>query len=224
MTKADKVGLTPRSFAAEMARNPIQHHTRWFVGVDPDGHNTGLAWAQATWTTPMTGPVKIESVRGSLVRIPPRMRGLDAADAMVDTLGERLREVATLIGGHATLVAEAQQIYAREEMPRAEIVAKANDLLKLGLVTGAALAFARQYKWAYTSELPADWKQQKKKEAHHSQIVRRLGDVQDVQFDTHRGLKGIPAIYGHAMDALGLALWAADRAAAGTLAAFTPSR
>lgn len=214
----------PRSFAAELAKTPIQHVSRWFVGIDPDGHNTGVAWVHAEWTLPMTGPVKILEAFATLVSIPARLSGLEAVDAMTDVLGNHLNIIAmTRIMPQVTLVAEAQRVYPREEMTRSEVIAKANDLLRLAQITGAALAFANRLNWSYTSELPADWKQQKKKAAHHTHIRARLASV-PVTMGEKFNLVTMPAKYGHAMDALGLGLWAAERAAAGTLVDYTPAQ
>jgi len=213
---------TPRSFAAEMAKTPIKANGRWFVGVDPDGHDTGVAWLHAAWTSPLTGPVVISEVHAGLASIPKNLRGLDAVDAMVGALSKSLNDIRNLTKGKITLVAEAQQVYPREEMARAELVAKANDLLKLAQITGAALAIADRFSWDYTSELPAQWKQQKKKDAHHKQIEHRLRDV-DVLIGGAFSLLNRPAKYGHAMDAIGLALWAADRESSGTLEAHIPA-
>ena len=189
------------------------------IGLDPDLHTSGLAIGQATWKVPRLAPPTITSIVADLVRVPSQLRGLEAADAMAAQLAIAIEKRAPVLGNDVIVVIESQQVYPDEDMPRNEMVAKANDLLRLSHVSGAMAATAAARRWQFTSVLPFDWKGTKAKDKHHIHIRDRLVGMAVTVGGQPFGKQS--AMYGHAVDAIGLVLYGIEEASRGLLPVYT---
>jgi hypothetical protein len=186
------------------------------IGVDPDLHSSGVAIVNVVWSEPPIAPMRIVSAWAKLVEIPTRLIGVAAADAMVNALAEDPFARA-VHDGQVLLIAEGQQVYPDEDMKRSELIAKANDLLRLAQVTGGAQAIATGRGWHQRSVLPSTWKQQKGKDVHQKvHIPDRFAGV-PVTIGGHYTFDNYPARFNHAIDALGLAQWGAVEAFRGRI-------
>jgi Holliday junction resolvasome RuvABC endonuclease subunit len=190
-----------------------------FIGIDPDLHNTGWAMVTAEWTTPRTAATKYTELSGGLLSVKSSLRGLDAANASITRLAELITPYDFDAAQPPVLVAEGQQVYPDPDADRAEIIGKANDLLMLAQVTGAALGIAIKRGCSAHAVLPRTWKGQKKKEPHQLHLLSQVCGLglAGATLDGHL-ISKLPQKYNHAMDAVGIALWAAEQASMGLLA------
>lgn len=168
-----------------------------YGGFDPDLGSSGLAIASVS----VSSHGRRELARLDLWEIKRRgkARGLRAANAMV----EQIHAVTERFASDEATV-EGQQVYPDPKMPRAEILAKANDLVMLGHVSGAAqVAFLRVRSDAEIL-LPSQWKGNRSKEAMHPAIERLAAAAPVVMVN---GAPGHAVTAGiHALDAAGMAL------------------
>ena len=181
------------------------------LGVDPDGDTTGIALVTASLSFPPSGPAAIQQAR--LYLCCGQGRDLDGVVVMIN-------ELYTTIGGavgRATrpvdaLFVEAQQVYPTPNQDPRERVAKANDLLRLAQVTGAAQAYGRVANIPVVQAvLPATWKGQQKKAHTLATVQQRFESATlTVADDPVCGLAALPRKYGHAIDAAGIALYGID--------------
>lgn len=207
------------SLIDRMRAAPRTTRTLRILGVDPDADTTGWAYIDAV----------LDSHAGLTIRrvylglIVPDQRGLadlEQAQVMIEAV------VAFTLPGFPALdgvFVESQRIYPTpDEDPRTR-VAKANDLLRLAQVTGAVQAWAmcHAHQPYVRAVPPADWKGQQRKEHTLAQLQKRLDSVPVLAAYPWRGkptelelyghdLNNLPASCGHAIDALGIAVWGAN--------------
>jgi hypothetical protein len=177
-----------------------------FTGFDPDLHTAGLGQAvvgTSSYGRKRLGPVKIRTLT-----IPSRFKGITAANEMIETI----HAARDLFTGQRGIV-EGQQVYPPKTAGRdaiAKLVGQSNDLLMLGLVSGAAAAVLLKNRVDVTVVLPAAWKAQAKKPAMHASAVSLLKkDRPEVHVEgaLHLDLDDlVETSSGHAMDALCMAL------------------
>lgn len=189
-------------------------------GFDPDGDTTGWARLQSTLETPARGPARVTGVMIGIVEPSSgRRRDLDQAEAMVRAVYDHRSR----LGGCALpthVFVEAQQVYPTPDEDPRKRVAKANDLLRLAQVTGAVQAIAHAEGACFVRALlPATWKGQQQKDVTIATCMQRLqgvpiqlirrGTEPPEQVDALR-LDKLPGKLGHALDALGIALYGLD--------------
>ena len=125
---------------------------------------------------------------------------------------------------------ESQRVYPTPDEEPQTRVAKANDLLRLAQVTGAVQAWAQlsynhrksvDPKVIIEAVAPATWKGQQRKEHTVAEVMKRIplvpihvdyplrGELVSADIQG-QDLYGLPASMGHALDALGIALWGLD--------------
>lgn len=176
-------------------------HEQWravrYAGFDPDLGSSGLAIATVAVST--HGRRALSRLDLWEIKRSGKARGLQAANAMV----EQIHAMAELfIADEATV--EGQQVYPDPKMERAEILAKANDLVMLAHVSGAAMtAFLRSRTDAQIL-LPAQWKGNRSKEAMHPEIIKMATAAPVVTVNGNREPASVAGI--HALDAAGMAL------------------
>jgi len=177
-----------------------------FVGIDPDLHNLGFALVDAE------GHV----LKVNVVRVPKSFKGEEAVAEMISEAPRNLDfwvpEEVCRRGFTAAI--EGQQIYYGKSQVRPD------SLLLLAQVAGAA-ACAMRICGASTIILPRPrkWKGEVPKPIHQARILSRLGwaykKTQGYSYPTdppkHLGSLR-PEEWKHVVDAIGLALWARDRA------------
>ncbi len=206
------------SLLDRLRTSPTTTHRVRFIGIDPDLHDTGWAAVLAEWTTPRTAATKYTDLTGGLLSVKASLRGLDAANASSKAVARLLWQDAFLDNIPTVIVAEGQQVYPKIDVDRAEIIGKANDLLMLAQVTGAALGAAEVRGLLASAVLPRTWKGQKDKEIHQDKILIQVCNkgLGATTLDGHL-ISKLPPKYKHAVSAIGIALWAAEQASMGLL-------
>lgn len=185
-------------------------------GVDPDLRTTGWGklYGEVRW--PATGkPTIRKAVIGLIEAADKHLRELDQAQSMIDAIAE-----SSVFAGEITAVfVEAQQVYPDKDETPKDRVAKANDLLRCAQVTGTIQGIARMcLVRRVAAVLPAQWKGQSKKHVTIEAIRERIPDVRVdimrrgrvVEQVVGKDLDKIQAMYGHALDALGIAIYGLD--------------
>ncbi len=183
---------------------------RRILGIDPDTTATG--WALLTVSAD-AGPRGF-SFEVGVVRAKGRL-AVDRAPAMAAGLREQLATV-----GPLDVVAIEWQ-HARPGDPRPD------NIVAVGAAAGMALAAAVQNGARYLLPIPSDWKGTIDKAVHQWKILRAIGaPVQpmavtvnlELPAEVRRILDLVPEFQGiltsqrtHALDALGLALWASKQ-------------
>lgn len=191
----------------EAVVQPSQH----YLGIDPDLHSTALAIISRTPDNP-DGMVSIKKVK--IIRIPDSLKKSCPAVYMAIT-PNLLKEDITVSG----LAMEGQEVFSTRMRG-----GNPQDIIHLAQMAGvlmqkAVAAFAP--KQVFMPE-PVQWKGSVPKEIHHARICRRLG----LEYSLRGGTSGLYAVpkdhkkiapdinagdWKHAMDAVGLALYAMDR-------------
>jgi hypothetical protein len=214
------------SLIAQLRATPPVTQSFWLLGVDPDADTTGWAFVHASVST-HSPPVVFRAFLGLII---PEKRGLadlQQAQAMVEAVTDFWPP--NQVDPRAVFV-ESQRVYPTPDEEPQTRVAKANDLLRLAQVTGAVQAWAQlsynhrksvNPKVIIEAVAPATWKGQQRKEHTEAELVKRLDSVPVHASYVHRGqpteldlyghdLGNLPASCGHAIDALGIALWGLD--------------
>lgn len=185
------------------------YHDMLYAGVDPDLHDTAIAWL-----TPKREVVKID-----IVRVPQKLKGLDAANAMAVALVQA--SLGPPIEPYETVILTVESQAYRSGASGGKRRANPEDLIPLATVAGAALArvlWSAMRRATSTLVLPEDWKGQRPKLVHQKEICKKLGWSYDEKRDfvvPHEEIvkrleahcNMIPADWKHALDAIGLALW-----------------
>lgn len=177
-----------------------------WLGLDPDTHNCPLAMLSeerpsmgADWSKE-----PIETVRGWLTvrvyRVLAKLTAERAGLAMIEQI--RAFNWGVGIFEKATLAVEMQHFAPGQK-------ARPQDIARLTLISGAALGAILADR--YLAPLPVQWKGSVPKKIHHARIARHLG------WELRDGVPADPAVralceretdWKHALDAIGLALWA----------------
>lgn len=140
-------------------------------GFDPDLSTCGHAIILVHYRTDVLGVFKIDSVIMSRIEVAcDKLKGLPKACSMVDAI-HKYELYSTVI---ALSFVESQQVYPDPDMDRGEMVAKANDLLRLAHVSGAYHQKALDADHAVYVMLPHEWKGNRPKEAMHADVVRDI--------------------------------------------------
>lgn len=201
---------------------PAQAKRRRITGFDPDTQVFG--WA--TISTEMCDGLQLrvtdvslftgthEGITGNR----ERRKGKHQAYSVAAGLRGLLDLQESFIAAH--VVIESQDFYPKPNEARATMVSKANALIGLAHVSGAAHALAIQYGGTPHIVAPSEWKAQRTKTADHLRSARILrdnkvtvragGDTHETK-DPEAFLTSLPAAWEHALDALGMALYGADR-------------
>jgi Holliday junction resolvasome RuvABC endonuclease subunit len=140
-----------------------------YAGFDPDLHAAGLAVIKH----------KVSSFgRRELVHIDLfsftshyKLKGIDAAQDMIQVMWKHQKAFQS---DHA--IVEGQQAYYRPDDSKSKIVGQANDLLMLGLVSGAAAAIFLSQEAKLQILKPADWKGQIRKDVQQDRVLKFLAE------------------------------------------------
>lgn len=183
-----------------------------YVGVDPDLHST--AFAVITSDAPR---LRVEAVR--IARVDQKHKLLDAAALMA--LEIAVVGPLSMLLVHAAI--EAPQHYGGARGGTKTRHANPEDLIALAVVSGAAAGFYSQNAEDVELVTPSVWKGQVPKGIHQAATCARLGWTFDPKKDfvlPHQtcGIKDLerdgglrPGDWKHALDAIGLALWAMEK-------------
>lgn len=177
------------------------------LGVDPDTFSTGLALVETL--DGRKGRVLAVRTAASTRRSPVEKRVVQMALSIREAL-EELRGEAWDLPGDPTIRAvavEGQKKYPNDRT-------RPNDLIRLAQVAGEALAVARGlFPLAVTVEIPdpQDWKGQVPKRVHQRRILKRVGLERVEDLAAVPGGERLTTVQlGHVVDAVGLALYAAQ--------------
>lgn len=141
-------------------------------GFDPDLDTCGHAIIFANVRTDVKGIFNISQVVISRIVVEnKKLKGVEKASSMV----EGIHRYNLYSAVHSYSFIESQQSYPDEDMPRSEMVAKANDLIRLSHVSGAYHARALSKGHICAVLLPSEWKGNRPKEAMHRDI---FGDIE----------------------------------------------
>jgi hypothetical protein len=147
-------------------------------GFDPDIQTCGHATLLAHYRTDIRGIFKISAaVLGRIDAANKKLTGVNMASAMVDAI-----QGYSLVGtAYSFSFIESQQVYPDPNMDRGEMVAKANDLLRLAHVAGAYHIKALNVGHVCQVLLPAEWKGNRPKPAMHATVVDDIRAHQAVE-------------------------------------------
>lgn len=194
------------SFIEHMrSQGPETWTTHTSIGFDPDLHCSGLA--VVTYETSSTGRRKLMTAQLWTIEVHKKYKGLQAAQMMCIAV-HQFALLRDNLGGSA--IVESQQIYNDPKSTRQKLIGQGNDLLMLATVSGAAAAALHRAGSQVNLMLPAQWKQQKKKEPMQRRAVKLLTSNRIRTFvnSTQWTLDGdaINSAGSHALDALCMAL------------------
>ena len=192
------------------------------LGFDPDHNHCGLACVRGKVDRTAHGFVVDSMIVAVIQPEQRRLRGLDQTHIMVETLHKY--RVPTW-NGRAFAFIESQQVYPREDEERHVTIAKANDLLRLAHVSGGFhLKMLTEGRNCHVM-LPAEWKGQRPKEVMHQEVKEKYPRTPSFTYAWERTLgwttssrkltELTEAKWGHAMDALCLALYGINQVAIG---------
>jgi hypothetical protein len=184
---------------------PLEPDSFIALGADPDLHATSIV---RIWWHPTKG---FQGVQGAFVlRLPKEFKGREAAATMArQVAGER-----HALDGARVSAFESQQVYAGKGC-------RADDLICLAHVTGALVASYGSAETVVYLPKPAEWKGQVPKRIHQARVLGRLGIPYEARGSTSDGYC-VPkahfqqpsikvADFKHVVDALALAVYAAER-------------
>ncbi len=206
------------SFIDKIRSTPATSRDVTVFGFDPDMDTTGWAQVDGTLEKPARGFPIIRGVCLGLIETKTRgLRDLEQTEAMVAAIKlDMPRIVDSLKEKKDAVFVEAQQVYPTPDEDPKTRVAKANDLLRLAQLTGAVQASALFSGVHYVrAVLPATWKGQARKNVTIADLMQTLAGttvsiirpgkaVENVSADR---LDKLPGKIGHALDALGIALY-----------------
>ena len=207
---------------------PVTQRARIF-GFDPDIRTLGWAFIDITHQAGIASRPLIEGVAqcGLIDASIKHMKDFEQAAVMAEAAVKHLSEYIGA-GIPEYVVLEGQQIYPDPDMPRGEIVAKANDMIALMHVSGTLNGFWRTRPGvAVHTFKPAEWKGQRKKDVMHLDLARQYKDIplrfsisnrtgEDRISDLTIGQSGnLPKFAGDALDALCMCVFGANRVAEG---------
>lgn len=137
-------------------------------GFDPDLRTCGHSTLLAHYRTDVLGIFKIAAaVIGRIDALNKKATGINMSSSMVDAIFSY--QLAGTAFSYSFI--ESQQVYPDDEMDRGEMVAKANDLLRLSHVAGAYHYKALTMGHVCQVLLPAEWKGNRPKPAMHTAVV-----------------------------------------------------
>ena len=220
------------SFIDRLRESPAGSQEIIIVGVDPDVEVAGIAEVRAQ--VPLTrgvGATRITSARMVSVRVKTKRRGHErAADASAQ-IQAAMDEYFGLLPLQYRTIIETSEIYADRSEDWHVIISKANSCIQLALVAGGVLALCDPDSTT-KMVLPREWKGQSKKSGTAITCQKRL-DQQTVtlQACSVGGARptpwveyppqvlietpGLPKVYEHAVDALGVAIHGLDEYSSG---------
>lgn len=195
-----------RTFLDRIRLNP-EKAVLTFSGFDPDYDTSGLAQIEVL---EQVGVRKIVEISADVIEIKKPASGMEAVSRMVQAIAGHLSPV----WASTSAIVEGQQIYPNPESSREKLVAQGNDLLLLGLVSGAAAARFVQAGTATRILLPRQWKKQRKKQSQQAELGRLLMAhrpkvfVQDLEV-VDSPVETLLHMCSHAIDAVLMAVTAA---------------
>lgn len=175
-----------------------------FIGIDPDLHNTGIAVVDSTGRV-----ITVECVS-----VAASLRADHAVVAMSGALVNAMRFYDQTYAIN-TVAIEGQTISFRQTRDP-------NSIIQLAHVTGCAVSAVRAHCiCAILIPTPAKWKGQVPKHIHHERICKKVGWDCEIH-GSKAGRYGVPTNaqmgttiktgqWKHALDAVGLALWAQEK-------------
>ncbi len=175
-----------------------------FIGVDPDLHNTGIAVVDST------GRV----ITAECVAVPAGLRQAQAVVAMSGALINAMRYYDQTYDIN-TVAIEGQTISFKQTRDP-------NSIIQLAHVTGCAVSAVRAHCiCCIVIPPPREWKGQVPKHIHHQRICKKIGWKCEIR-GTGARQYGVPTNspilmsrgvgqWKHALDAVGLALWAQEK-------------
>ncbi len=215
--------MTP-SFVDKVRSNPPTDR-RWVsvIGADPDIHTMGFGSVGGIIGGAL--PMQILYVRLFAIenKVPKKTKQHAIMDKMCRLLQPSHFALMTM-ASPSYLVVESQDFYPDRDMPRNEMVAKANALISIATVTGRVLAMGMESRCdAVRSVTPSEWKGNRKKPADHARSAKivvgaeiSIRDEHSTGFTHPDTLEDLPALYEHALDGLGMALYGMEALHRGT--------
>lgn len=182
------------------------------LGIDPDTHNTGLAFLRQT---PLIGTDRRVDVR--VARVPKDVTGFEAAVRMAHEVDWELsRDRLPLC---CLIVVEGQDLYRGGE----HATKNAESIVRLAFAAGGVASVARRHCGSPHVMVPSpqEWKGSVDKQAHQGHTYRRMGWEFEKRGTGKSGyavpinpdVRGEinPGDWKHVGDALGLALWGLEQ-------------
>ncbi len=212
------------SLVDKLRKDPPRDVVIHVFALDPGLDLVGWAHLMAIGTAPLVSPLAFTNVTMGLLRCAGH-KGIKPMEQVQQTIEGIERALGSYISSSEVVAVEGQQLYYKDEETREEVVAKGNDLLRLAQVTGAVQALAVGHRRPHVlSYLPAAWKQQRRKLPMHLEYAAMLGEqpVTVVDCTPKPGLspvtsvlprldvEALPKMMHHGLDALCLAMTAAD--------------
>ena len=179
------------------------------LGIDPDTKNTGIALVRATDPT-LASRAKFEVLRVGVAIVDAKLPVAQRLIEMSQSIGFTLWLLSTEMMGYHRVVVEGQDAYAGSKQHK-----RPNDLIHLATVSGMAAGIAQEaFKVFKAADLwipkPAEWKGQVEKKAFQRRILASVGLTE--KLEGIPGAAGMTATQrGHVIDAIGLAVWVAQR-------------
>ncbi len=207
---------------------PTDRRLATVIGVDPDIHTLGMACVSADVGGSL--PIHFHEVRLlSLTHKPPKRSTQSAiTEGMCKLLsahqfnlvgGARLGHAS---GVHAAI--ETQVFYPKKDMERAKMVSIANAMIAIATITGRAMSVALDAGISARMVTPNVWKGTREKPADHARSAKIVGVAQVTLVTTGGDIPGSARLaaladedeYEHALDGLGMALYAIEQLHRGT--------
>lgn len=206
-----------KSMIDRLRATPPSKQVVTVFGFDPDLDTTGWACLTGTIEHPARGRAAVTSVHLGLIET--KVSGTDIQKAAEMIAALCLWSAPNPEAGPHGVFVEAQQVYPTKDEDMAKRIAKANDLLRLAQITGAVQALGcRVGIKTVTAVLPATWKGQQNKDSTVAWLQERLPgaiinmhhSIKPNQMVDAASLDRLPGRMGHALDAVGIALYGLD--------------
>ncbi len=209
-----------KSMIDRLRSTPASRTVMTVFGFDPDLDTTGWSCVTGTVVVPPTGKTLVTSVHLGMVETQIKGTDVQKAAAMIAALCQWHAPNSEAVP-HGVFV-EAQQVYPTKDEDMGKRIAKANDLLRLAQITGAVQALGSRVGIAHVhAVLPATWKGQQHKDSTVAMLQQRLPGAVITLHHSNKpnqvvdaaALDHLPARMGHALDAVGVALYGLDHLA-----------
>jgi len=218
-----------KSFLEAMRTAVGPRETICSIGFDPDLHTSGIGILIGSLTRPpVAEPTFVEVWAIMIYGREGSLQDVQFADSMVTEVlafFDGLPNMSLAPSEKVITTVEGQRIYPKPNDTRQALVGKANDLMRLGQVSGAVQGRTRSAPYDGSRVyLPEEWKGQAPKATMHQDTAKRLGDIPARLIGVKPGgkvtvdrslramdLGNVPKAFGHALDAVCLAEFGLDR-------------